>query len=294
MSPDPIAGRATPSGTLTVMDGYTPASYGDGMSEVYDDWYRDVSDVGATVERLEAEGRREGPCTGPLSVLELGAGTGRLALPIAALGHDVTALDISAGMLDRLRDADPHGSVTAVLGDMAGPLPTGPFDVVFVAYNSLFLLTADGHQAKCFAAVAAALAPSGCFVVEAFVPSTDEAGPNDDSVGGDSPTSRVGVRSLTVGRVVLSVSVTDNDRQRVDGQFVELTDGAPVRLRPWSIRFSTPAQLDAMATAAGFERIHRTSDMAGHPFGGHSCHHVTVYRRVPSPEEAPDIRGVAQ
>lgn len=276
------------------MDGYHPASYGDGMSEVYDDWYRDVSDVGATVERLEAEGRQEGPATGPLSVLELGAGTGRLAIPLAALGHHVTALDISAGMLDRLRDADPQGSVTPVLGDMAGPLPTGPFDVVFVAYNSLFLLTADGHQAKCFAAVADALEPSGCFVVEAFVPSTDESGPDDGSVSVAAPSSSIGVRSLTAGQVVLSVSVTDHDRQRVDGQFVELTDGAPVRLRPWSIRFSTPAQLDQMATAAGLERIHRTSDMTGQPFGGHSSDHVTVYRRAPSPEEAPDTRGVAQ
>lgn len=270
------------------MDGYSPSSYGDAMSDVYDDWYRDVSDVDATVERLEAEGHRERSAEGALRVLELGAGTGRLALPLAARGHDVTALDISDAMLDRLRAADPDALVTAVRGDMAGPLPAGPFDLVFVAYNSLFLLTDDKRQAACFAAVAAALAPSGCFVVEAFVPTMDEAGVPGSSV------SSVDVRSITAGRVVLSVSVTDANRQRVDGQFVDLTDGAPVRLRPWSIHFSTPDQLDEMATVAGFTRAHRTSNMDGRPFDAHSSHHVTVYRRGTSHEEAPDPRGVAQ
>ena len=81
-------------------------------------------------------------------------GTGRLAIPLAGLGHDVTGIDVSAAMLDRLRAADAGQRVTAVLGDMVDDLPAGPFDVVFVAFNSLFMLTDPDRQQACFAAVA--------------------------------------------------------------------------------------------------------------------------------------------
>ena len=111
------------------------------------------------------------------------------------------------------------------------------------------------------------LAPGGRFVVEAFVP--DETRDGDD----------VAVRTMTADRVVLSISRHDAAQQRAEGQFVEFTERGGVRLRPWSIRYRTPAQLDALADAAGLVLEARWLDMERRPFGADADRHVAVYRR---------------
>jgi SAM-dependent methyltransferase len=245
------------------VDGYDDTSYGERFADVYDDWYHDLSDVDATVAALEvlAEG-------GP--VLELGVGTGRLAIPLAARGVAVTGVDTSTAMLDRLAANDPAGTVTAIRGDMVTGLPDGPFHLVFVAFNTLFNLRDPDRQAACFEAVAQRLTPGGRFVVEAFVP-------DDPPRSGDY----VGVRSITADRVVLTIAVHDPVAQCADGQFVEFTEAGGVRLRPWSIRYSTPAELDAMAAAAGLEREHRWHTFDDVTDGTDADRHVSVYRRPP-------------
>jgi SAM-dependent methyltransferase len=244
------------------MHGYGDETYGDSFADVYDDWYRDVSRVDATVDRL-----RELGGSGPF--LELGVGTGRLALPLANTGASVTGIDNSAAMLERLADKDPGRLVRAIQGDMIEDLPDEIFRVVFVAYNTLFNLTDTRRQQNLFGAVRSRLENGGCFVVEAFVP--DPKRPAG---------STVTVRSMTADRLVLLADVHDPLAQTVDGQIVELTNGAPVRLRPYRIRYSTPAELDEMARIAGFALRSRTEDMAGAPFDDQSPTHVSVYCRV--------------
>ncbi len=246
--------------TATVR-GYESNSYGDGFADVYDEWYADVTDVAATVARLAELAGPGG------NVLELGVGTGRLAVPLADAGLSVTGIDSSAAMLEQLASRDPDGRVVSIAGDMVDDLPAGPFDAALVAYNTLFNLLADGAQQQCFAAVAGRLRPGGCFVVEAFVPDAEQAGGSD-----------VSVRSMEVDRVVLSVSRHSPDDQQASGQFVEFTESGGVRLRPWSVRWATVEQLDAMAAAAGFDMEERFGSMSGEPFTDDSAQHVTVYR----------------
>jgi SAM-dependent methyltransferase len=247
------------------VQGYGPTSYGDGFADVYDEWYEGVSDVDATVASI-IELANGGP------VLELGVGTGRLAVPLAeagaATGTEVHGIDTSSAMLDRLRAKDHEGRVAVHRGDMVDDLPDGPFAVVFVAYNSLFNLTEPERQRACFAAVAERLASGGRFVVEAFVPD------DPPRVG-----SEVTVRSLTADRVVLSVSVHRPDEQVAEGQFVELSAEGGVRMRPWMIRYATPAELDGMARAAGLELEHRWRGFDDHSFQPDDERHVSVYRR---------------
>jgi SAM-dependent methyltransferase len=241
--------------------GYTSSSYGDGFADVYDDWYRDVSDIEATVALvadLAGPGGR---------VLELGVGTGRLAVPLAAAGLRVTGIDASAAMLERLASADPTRTVTSVQGDMVDDLPLGEHDVVLVAYNTLFNLLTVERQRSCFAAVADRLAPIGSFLVEAFVPEPTSG-------------SQVTVRSMAVDRVVLSASVLHADDQTAEGQYVELTESGGVRLRPWAIRWSTVDELDEMAQAVGLELADRWGDVDRRPFSADSERHVSRY--VPS------------
>ncbi len=246
------------------MEGYDERSYGDAFADVYDDWYGQISDIGATVtDLLELAG------TGP--VLELGVGTGRLAVPLAEAAPDrrVVGVDTSPAMLDRLRERDTGNLVEVVVGDMVDGLPAGPFTLVFVAYNTLFNLTDDGAQAACFRSVADRLAPGGRFVVEAFVP--DDPPPSGDAVS---------VRSMTADRVVLLVTIHDPARCAADGQFVELTNNGGVRLRPWSIRYATPDELDRMAHAAGLELEHRWESFGRAAFDPESPRHVSTYRKI--------------
>jgi SAM-dependent methyltransferase len=240
------------------VDGYRRETYGEAFADVYDDWYTGITDAEQTADLIASWTRPGG------RVLELAVGTGRLALPIAARGIDVSGVDASPAMLARLRERDARGAVTAILGDMVDDLPDGPFDVAFVAYNSLFNLESAARQQACFAAVAARLAPGGRFVVEAFVPD-QRTGPV------------VSVRSITATEVVLSISEHDPLTQRAHGQFVQFADGDRVRLRPWSIRYAPPAELDAMAAAAGLSLVSRWEDFGARPFTDDSPQHVSVY-----------------
>lgn len=258
------------------MRGYDDRSYGEGFADVYDDWYADVTDVRATVERVLALAGAGG------SVLELGVGTGRLAVPLARAGLRVTGVDSSPAMLARLADHDPDGLIDAVCGDMVADLSaidTG-FDVALIAVNTLFNIVEPDRQQECFRAVATRLRPGGRFVVEAFVPDPESGGVASP---GSAVRSDVSVRSMAADHVVLSVSQHRPDDQRAEGQFVEITESGGVRLRPWSIRWATPAQLDEMASAAGFVVETRTADMAGAPFDDDSAGHVTVYRLEDAP-----------
>ena len=84
---------------------------------------------------------------------------------------------------------------------------------------------------------------------------------------------------MTATEVVLSISTHDPVEQRAAGHFVSFTDGAAVRLRPWAIRYAEPAELDAMAAAAGLAPRARWEGADRRPFTADSPRHVTVYGR---------------
>lgn len=249
------------------MRGYRDDSYGEAFADVYDDWYADVSDVAATVDTVAELARR----SGGTRVLELGVGTGRLALPIAATGLEVHGVDASESMLERLRTKPGADRLHLVLGDMVDDAPPGPFDVVLVAYNTFFNLPSEQRQALALRTIADRLAPAGRLAIEVFVP--DDAAPAG---------STVSVRSLEADRVVLSVERHHPGQQRAEGQFVELSEAGGVRLRPWSIRWARPEQLDAMALRAGLVLEERWSGFERAPFDDDSTRHVSIYRIDPA------------
>jgi SAM-dependent methyltransferase len=247
------------------MEGYSRATYGAAFADVYDDWYTGISDADVSADVVVALARRSAGEQRP-RVLELGVGTGRLAIPIAARDVEVVGVDTSPEMLAGLHARDAERRVRTIVGDMVDDLPAGPFDAALVAYNTLFNLEDAQRQQACFRAVAARLAPRGRFVVEAFVP---EDPPRLGTV--------VAVRSMTTMEVVLSISEHDPEHQRAHGQFVSFVDGERVRLRPWAVRYAAPAELDAMAAAAGLVVEDRLEDFERRPFGDTSLRHVTVY-----------------
>lgn len=239
--------------------------YGRSFAEVYDRWYPG-GDEREVVDFLRAR------LPAGAAVLELGVGTGRLALPLAQAGLQVTGMDSSPEMLQRLSDKDPGGTVTAVRGDASTPAdwPKGPFDAVLAPCNLLLNLHAEGAQRRCVEAAASVLAPGGVLVVELTRLSAE-----------GHPARNLELRSVEPDLVVLIATEVDPAGDVVQGNHVELRHGEPVRLRPWTIRLLDPAQLDSWCRAAGLALAERVADFTGAPDDGSSPCTVSVYRAAP-------------
>jgi SAM-dependent methyltransferase len=238
---------------------YGPETYGERVADVYDEWYKPV-DTAAEVELLTelATGGR---------VLELGIGTGRVALALAANGLEVHGLDASPAMVERMRAKPGGDAVPVTIGDMADVAVDGKFALVFVVFNTFFQLYSQDAQLRCFANVAAHLQPGGRFVIHAFVPDTSriEAG------------QHLSVREASLDRVRLDASVYDSTEQRVDTTQVRITEQG-VRLVHAKLRFAWPPELDLMARLAGLELENRWATFDKQPFTSSSAFHVSVYR----------------
>jgi SAM-dependent methyltransferase len=253
------------------VDGYDEATYGDRIADTYDDWYGRDDDLDACVARLADLAEQAASGRTPV-VVELGVGTGRLAVPLATRGLDVRGVDASAAMVERLHTKVGPDTIPVALGDMAatdpprraGEADPPPADLVFVASNTFFGLPTDDAQAACLRRVRSWLATGGRFVVAAFVP---DIGPE---------TTAVTIRSLEVDRVVLSAARVDESDQTMTGQFIDITERG-VKLRPWHLHYQTPAQLDALAAAAGLVLESRWASWNREPFDDTSPDHVSVY-----------------
>lgn len=257
------------------MDEWQASSYGDRIAAHYDEFHagRALPTTGTTLDAVttlrelaaEAGGRR---------ALELAVGTGRVALPLAESGVDVSGIDASEAMVRQLR-AKPGGDRIGVrMGDFADVDVEGEFDLVYLVFNTLFALTTQERQVTCFRNVAAHLPVGGLFVIEAFVP-------DPGRFDGDQT---VRAQAVELDHVTIEVSVHDPVEQRVTAQHVVLRDGS-TELYPVVLRYAWPAELDLMAELAGLRRRDRWSDWQRRPFDASSGFHITVYER-PAPHPA--------
>ncbi len=242
------------------------SSYGDAFADVYDDWYGDLTDAEACAERVAELVAQAGG--GP--VLELGIGSGRLALPLVARGLEVHGIDASEAMVARLRSKPGGDAPRVTLGDMAdlALVDAPPFAVVLAAFNTFFNLPSESAQQRCLGRIAEVLAPDGVLLLEAFVP---------DGPGGAGVDGALTPRHISVDEVVLSVSQRDRAAQTITGQHVHVTE-AGIRLRPWHLRYATPEQLDALAADAGLALAWRDAGWEREPFTEESAVHVSAYR----------------
>jgi SAM-dependent methyltransferase len=244
------------------MDGYDPTAYGAAIADVYDDLYRDDAMATAAAIRCLRD------LAGGGAVLELGVGTGRLALPLAASGLHVHGIDASPEMLDRLA-AKPGGSdIDVTLADFSSFEVAGRFALAFLVFNTIFALPDQDAQVRCFECVAAHLESGGCFVIETFVPN-----PARFSEG-----QSLRLRTMTPERVALDVARIDPVTQFMYTTQVDLRDGG-LRLYAANHRYAWPAELDLMARIAGLRLENRWQDWDQKPFTAMSQSHVSVYRK---------------
>jgi predicted RNA methylase len=242
------------------VNGYEPSmSFGADEAEAYRNILR--GDETAAVAFLQALAGR-GPA------LELGIGTGRIALPLAAKGIPVDGIEISAAMIARLRTRPGGDKISVVKGDFADVGVSGAYSLIFVVWNTLFNLLTQADQVRCFRNVSHHLAGSGFFVVEAYEPAFLCRLANQQYVEAES---------IRVDEVRLDVLRHDAANQTIEESHVSFSSSG-VRLNPVVQRYAWPAELDLMASMAGLRLHQRWGGWEREAFTSESKLHVSVYQ----------------
>jgi SAM-dependent methyltransferase len=240
---------------------YDASTYGDRMADVYDEWFAVPTDAGDAVAFLSDLGG-----SGP--VLELGIGTGRIALPLAQRGHRVHGVDASEAMVQKLRGKEGGTGIPVTIGDFAELDVEGDFSLVYVVFNTFFALLSQEDQVRCFSNVARRLQEGGVFVIEAFVP---------DMTRWDRD-RRMEAQRVANDSVVLGAARHDPVEQRVVSNHLLVFEGG-VKFYPVRLRYAWPAELDLMARLAGLRLRERWGGWRREPFTALSGRHVSVYER---------------
>lgn len=242
------------------MEGYGKETYGAEWAAEYDEIFAEAPSAMIDLLTELGQGGR---------VLELAIGTGRIALPLAARGVDVTGIDISDEMIARLR-AKPGGDrIPVTMGDFADVGVDGTFRLVYLAFNTLFGLADQEEQVRCFANVAAHLEPGGRFVIEAFVP----------DVSRFDRGQRVSANSIRLDRVAFEVSKHYPEQQRIDVQVIQVTETG-INLLPVAIRYAWPSEIDLMARLAALNLESRFGGWDRRTFGADSVSHISIYAKT--------------
>ncbi|MCX4906502.1 class I SAM-dependent methyltransferase [Streptomyces sp. NBC_00878] len=247
-------------------DGYfgetIAATYDESSAEMFES--RAVDPVIDVLAALAGDGR----------ALELGIGTGRIALPLARRGVAVHGIDMSRAMVARLRakqggegdgDADAD-AIDVTIGDFATTRVDGTFSVAYLVFNTIMNLTTQAEQVACFRNVAEHLEPGGTFVIEVGVPDLRRLPPGQSAVPFHTSPTR------------WSFDLYDVATQGMSSNYVEVVDG---RGSYWSVpfRYVWPAELDLMAQLAGLRLRDRWDGWTREPFTNESEQHVSVWEK---------------
>lgn len=199
--------------------------------------------------------------------LELGIGTGRIAVPLSARGVQVAGIDLSRAMVAKLRDKPGGEGIEVTIGDFATARADGEFRLAYLVFNTIMNLTTQDGQVDCFRNVAAHLEPGGRFVVEVHMPE---------------------LRSLPYGQTAVpfqtgpahwAFDLYDAATQQMSSNYIDVADGN-VGFRSIPFRYVWPAELDLMARIAGMRLAERWENWDRAPFTHDSRKHVSVWEKL--------------
>jgi SAM-dependent methyltransferase len=201
------------------------------------------------------------------AALELGIGTGRIALPLSRRGVRVHGIDLSEAMVARLRAKPGAEPIGVTIGDFATTTVDGRFSVAYLVFNTIQNLTSQDEQVACFQNVAAHLEPGGCFVIETGVPNLRRLPPGET------------VRAFAVTPAYLGFDEFDVAAQGLISHHYTLADGT-FELNSVPFRYVWPSELDLMARIAGMRLRERWSGWQREPFTSDSTKHVSVWEKT--------------
>jgi SAM-dependent methyltransferase len=199
--------------------------------------------------------------------LELGIGTGRVAVPLAQRGVPVHGIDLSTSMVARLR-AKPGGEdIGVTIGDFATTRVEGSFSLAYLVYNTIMNLTTQAAQVACFSNVSAHLEPGGCFVIEVMIPELQRLPPGET------------FHVFSGSQDYFGIDEYDVATQGLISHHLDIVDGRPERLS-FPFRYVWPSELDLMAELAGMRLRVRWGGWKREPFTNDSRKHVSVWQKA--------------
>lgn len=201
------------------------------------------------------------------AALELGIGTGRIALPLSQRGVRVHGIELSPAMVEQLQAKQGSDGIGVTIGDFATTRVNDTFTLAYLVYNTIENLTTQDEQVQCFQNAAAHLEPGGCFVIEVEVPALQRLPPGET------------VRAFTVSPTRLGFDEYDVAAQGLVSHHYWVGDGQfTVFSQPF--RYVWPSELDLMARLAGMTLRERWSDWKREPFTSDSTQHVSVWEKT--------------
>jgi SAM-dependent methyltransferase len=198
--------------------------------------------------------------------LELGIGTGRVALPLAQRGVPVHGIELSEAMVAKLREKPGGEEIGVTIGDFATTSVDGSFSLAYVVFNTIGNVTTQEAQVACFRNVAAHLRPGGCFVIELEVPQLQRVPPGEIYRIFESRENYWGIDEYDLadqGLISHHLSIVDGKLERFSVPF----------------RYVWPSELDLMAELAGMTLRERWGDWTREPFTSESGKHVSVWKK---------------
>jgi SAM-dependent methyltransferase len=200
------------------------------------------------------------------AALELGIGTGRIALPLARRGVRVHGIDLSEAMVTRLRAKPGAERIGVTVGDFATTTVEGRFSLAYLVFNTIGNLTTQDEQVACFQNAAAHLQPGGCFVIEVGVPQLRRLPPGET------------VRAFALTPTHLGFDEYDVASQGLISHHYSVVDGS-WEVSSLPLRYVWPAELDLMAWLAGMTLRERWGGWKREPFTSDSARHVSVWEK---------------
>jgi SAM-dependent methyltransferase len=236
--------------------------FGQEVADVYDDGGPMFSPevIGPTVDVLVE-------LAGDGAALELGIGTGRIALPLARRGVRVHGIDLSGAMVAKLREKPGAEEIGAAIGDFATTRVDGTFSLVYLVFNTIGNLTTQDEQVACFQNAANHLEPGGCFVIEVGIPQLQRLPPGET------------IRPFDVSEDHLGFDEYDIANQGLISHHFWPDEDAAWRRSSIPFRYVWPAELDLMAQLAGLRLRERWADWDRSPFTSKSRKHVSVWEK---------------
>ncbi len=201
--------------------------------------------------------------------LELGIGTGRIALPLAERGVPVHGIELSQAMAARLRAKSGGDEIGVTIGDFATTSVDGKFSVAYLVFNTIMNLTTQEAQVACFRNVAAHLEPGGCFVIEVGVPGLQRLPPGET------------IQSFHVSETSWGLDEYEVASQGLTSHYFKFVEGR-VEHHSTPFRYAWPSELDLMAELAGMRLRERWSGWKREPFASDSRKHVSVWEKPPA------------
>ncbi|MEX2238031.1 MAG: class I SAM-dependent methyltransferase [Dehalococcoidia bacterium] len=198
--------------------------------------------------------------------LELGIGTGRIALPLAARGVAVSGIDASQAMVAKLREKPGSSEIPVAIGDYSTASVEGSFSLAYLVFNGLWNLRTQEKQVACFQNVAGHLEAGGYFLIELFVPDLQQISPGNN------------IKAFRADSHGMSFDVYDVVSQRLTSMHYEF-GGRGVRSFASDGRYAWPAEIDLMARLAGMRLRDRWAGWKQEPFTDTSRSHVSVYEK---------------